>query len=1600
MNEDNQSQKSMDAHLDTSMNKPLSPTSSITSQRKLEWDSLADVGYANDDKKGSASSLSTLERLALKQQYSNNDTKEDTELGPPTAHSTPVDIDIKPKNKKGATRKTTKMFQKDIEIVEVNVPQSSETRTSQSINVNLTKHISFNMDKSGKLSVDNVKNDINITPNEEKMEQEVIPNMKTDKEIQTSLIKTKEKFGSSAQLKSEQYGHQKNTVLINLNTLKKRYRRKRGNVARRKLKINKMKFDINKENIPIQEKNTEQVSAAESFEYMPGHIYNQNQNNFGSTRPPNNNNDNKSSLESSRAVTTDSSKSSKHSFSKDLEKSIDLLKVALQKHYNDSELKNKLVKEVVQRLLKSRYRDDDSTTDFLSGLSFSSKKLGLGSLKPSGHLTTSTSDSNNTELKPKLPGPKKSILRLDKFNSNILASTSQSAPNLPIASSSEKLLIPNSLKQITSNTESDVSSGGKDSSDTVFLKTSSEELYQKYLEALRREEAYRKHLRDKELFLKQKLVSSDTVFKISQPDEKVNNRLKDLIKDLTRNNYDDGSGDASKLEGGSNSNLDIQRGDGFRKHRSHSVFTLSSGNSDDNRKANLKKRLQNEMKHAKPSHTMEDQHCCPHHFTASKVGVVDSSVQVNIRCNEHSMDKDMCQGHVVLPCNIHQHNREPFKNVAHVIPDDASGEIKYVCLCSQKPAVTQEVPENMLIYKCSRLTNRAVQLEDYTSKTSNTVGIQCMGNHQSTPRYDNKYEPSTSKFSDDMMSPKIQSTRSSDRSDLERMSKSSQTNIKLPKEKSNESSTSSLVEQKKCDVLAKIKNNKLQNIDSEATRCVQTEISINPRISDLSLTDVNILTDIECEKLISDQIVKCSSESDVTYSNFNKKNLDHGVKSCTKSTQENNWHNAGTTSKLNKEIQSNLELNNNKVVPDSIPEVDHLTSDNFKIPIQGTNMTLMVRIDSKTDEIKTHGVGTDNVEISEKTTCLSEECTKGVQSHAIDIFTMIGKESFTIDKQTPTERNLPRNDGYKEAFYQQCTIKPCIKSDIKSHTYPKITQINPKPFLRSNTDTERMVSTNVQTDKIDKNNFITQEDIIKVSLATKAIDSDKIKNSKVCSIKSDSQSSNELKDSSSEAQGRKSSSDDPIMDIIKDITKRYTKRDVDRIKRKKCYKEIMNVLNYLLNTEDGTDFEQLKLSDSSSTRNTDDEYSKNERNTLSAKVNPVSEESVKIEKEPLTVIKKDKKQCECSKRLQEQSASKSSEKETPLVDPPCTEDKAVQSSPRTSNRHNNYSESSEIQATTEFPSTSSESATCKVLSKIKRECEKYHQKRCKCHGAKKCEASSSTSVTCEQCKRNHHCPYKSHKCHRMKTSADKIRKKCVAYNLIIQTSDSMVSEETIVNNETKPLRNIVVKVPPKRKQYENAPFKEVYTKIEKTLPQCSPRCDPKVLRSSSLPNESEMSSFDDCMKKNKVYTVKEYLEINRPDFVQKSSHRQESLKHISEMRANQRAAQLQLLSAQLDRRPSLTSLSETELRRLAEDLGMEIRKKKIAPKFINEREMKKHSEKIYKSLPEVVQKKEEAKKENIKKTNLLMANIFKKNLQKKTLRGSVNLSNYSTIIKI
>lgn len=1798
------------------MNKPFSPTSSITSQRKLEWDSLADVGYANEsDKKTCASSLSTLERLALHQQYSNRDSKQDSNIGPPTAHSTPFDEDDnKPKVKKGS--KTTKIYRRDVDCVEVNVPHSSEMNP-QAINVNLTKHISFNVEKDGAVKVDDVLKGFTVRPESVSVQTEMTPQIRMDKEIQTTLCKSREKSSSSVDLpKSAQLHTQGIPVLINLNTLKRRTKKKKLKSIRRKLRSTK-KVEDDKENFPVQEKSGEQVSEAESFEYMPGHMYNQNQMNQDQL-PPTNTAGNKSSLESSGILTTDSSKGSKHSFSKDLEKSINLLKVAMKKRYNDAELKQNLIKEVVQRLLQSTYRDDETTTDFLSGLSYNSKKLGLRE----ENTTTSTSDATNSAEKIKLQRPKKSILRVHKFNPSVIASTSQSAPNLPSVTNSEKLVTTNLTKPLlTSNTESDISSKEKNSSDTAFVKTSSEEFYQKYIQALKREESYKKHLRDKEIFLKQKLVCSDTAFNMPvHLDTKSQTKLKELMKDLTRNNYDDGSGDASKLEGGSNSNLDLRYVG--RKQRSHSVFTLSSGNSSgQNKKSNLKKA------DCKTGHSKDDYHycCCPYHSTTTphtvntKTGVTDSAVQVNIK-NVHVRQITEEQQGICI-------TKSP-RTITRVVSDNTTGDLKYVCMCNNDDVNANLASDNLLIYKCSRLANSGIQSQEIPASS-------CVCNKHATT------------------------------------SKCSQTSLAKKLLKSNRALSAICMNCNSnmiSDICHSCSNKQTDECKyvHEATRCLQTEISINPRIADPSLCDIKIMSDVDCAEFVSEQyrqVSKSSIESDVkgyppkNYSRAGSAHSQESSQSCC-----NKGLNNKTNKLIYKETRSDIEQTQGNMGSSIAPQ--NTVKDNFTIPIQGTNMALTVSIGSNTIEIPMgevnvdgqEAVKTDAVDTKECATSRREECSKaipfqnlvvssreakkegdsnfvntifaregyfyepkqeevpdrspalsvhsndseiddlekcvGVRNELLDDFfatqkqiVMAGtiRDTFNNNTYPKVQSNEPKilrraltdtgniqtgldkikeqiesQDSFQSAAYhiqktmdeqQSRKVKPLVfldndkakfekrssteaasltegsKTDKTDRKKPKTLSLcsgtdshptesrsvatsdyKPKSSLRSNTDdgkyntvdtgmvtrtnnpitlhyseidtkkpnvsipqantsklhntkpfelslTSRTVDTKsenssedkatcskskplvhseIDTDLMDKETNLENPDIPAIKMPTKkcdcgcsdsdcggdcnlkdcnenktshsslsdegsntkmnankpiprsSTDSDRLEKIsteetesqkkdalKICACgcsESDCQekcnaldskkhilvrsstdsnesdnisksthkkterlmdsrtdadikktklskcdcgcaysskcmgkckpavksrraiqtdyvafasqqtqkhdtpifpqkdmrgngSSSELKTSSDEQPKNTGTSKDLIMEMIQDITKRYSKGDIEKNQRKKCFKEIMTILNYLLDTDDSTDPEVVKTSECCTT---DDENSKKHKG-----ISEVCGNKKPQEKEMKTVSSSTAPDSDLERCRKKEFVNKGVQLE-PVKTKSC---RAVNT------------ESSDPPHSTDMPCTSSDSATCKVLNKIRKECEKYHQKRC-CkshqHSGKKCEASSTTSLSCDQCRRTHYCSCRTHKCKSHKSKCMEKKKKSVAYNLIIQTSDSMISEEATYENYCRPLQSIVVKVPPKRK-VENVPFREMVNKIEKRQGCCSPRYESRSHRSRSLPNESGLSSNDEC-RGNKVYTVRDYLERNRPDFVEQTSHRQNCMKIINERR--------------------------------------------------------------------------------------------------------------------
>ncbi|XP_048482302.1 uncharacterized protein LOC105383468 [Plutella xylostella] len=1791
--EGNHSHKSVDITLDTSMNKPVSPTSSITSQRKLEWDSLADVGYANEtDRKTSGSSLSTLERLALLQQYSNSDNKENV-LGQPTAHSTLIEPTHRSKtNKKSLIKKTKEVHSKGVDIVELNVPQSSKTHP---ISVNLTRHISFNVENDGGISIGNIDKEVKVTsPDKQPLEKDVTPEVKIDKEIQTSLPKP----NTGTEKRKECI-----PVLLSLNSLKSRLKRRKPRTVRKK---SSKKVSRKKKPPLVHEKSGEQVSEAESFEYMPGHIYNQNQmmDDHHKTR---NSAGNKSSLESSGGVTTESSKTNA-SLTKDLEKNIQLLENVLKQYNNDSKIKKKLIKELVIKLLNSKYKGDGSTTDFLSGLSLSSKCLNLAEGNSKNATTTSTSDTNNTGEKTKRP--KKSILRMDKFNSSAIASTSQSVPNLPTVGNSENPMLTKYKKQQSiSHTESDISSKCKDSTDTVFAKTSSEELYQKYIEALKREEAYKKHLRDKENFMRQKLTGSDGGLKapLQTVSDAKQNRLKELINDLATNNYADGSGDARKLEGYPNKK-DIEKYIDMKKQRSHSVFTLSSGNSQkkekENRKIDLRKRLQNEIEAGSSGTSKAHYCCCPHHNKCTHV--VDTTRQANTSgqgsCsgNEtqiktiaqvHNVDQkeseEVCknkssksssprgdkieikpgQTNICIKSSSSSHicdhpgsscesgkkfyktgqfkvednnsskkspratssecddscssRKKPYdsqkkksdcvdmpKQVtpSHIIADKITGEIKYVyCLCTGESVVPNE---NLLVYKCSRLMDKGVQLGATRSGMSNDVSVQCSGpsSKGSTPRNDNI--PSTSKETNEAISRHLPEKVT----DIKRSSQSSQTNLPCHfsrrfSERSVDTGTSRALERRRnSSPKRNVAYNCFKNQEPdrkililEITRCIQTGISIDPNISNPSLSDINIVSD--CAEVVSKQYREVSlksAENSSIKSKIAEMQLTHPKDMFVGTPQ----HTERITNvpgfvenDCNINVESNIDIYEKRYEKTS----QEVNMDSYKIPLQGTNMTLMVSVESKNtrlpfDDVKkgptlaTKGIATEVVENLNKYTSLREECSKGVQSEYTNIFEQVhsstksGDVIISAEKpkvvgqndkielntkdvacdcninernqiEKPTKTYETNDDDKNEHVFAKPREKsgsyPCNKrslfikrntdptlidkainvdandsdsravatrdlkdsekqteilsnaqderSNYGSGTYPAtnkkiILRTNTNPYLSSGEQENMDIEAQIKSESYQANykdrasnyveiqtkDFGTSCNTGDVSISRSPNNNPKsatypTANKKIFTkrntdpaILDDPNNQDNLKSmtqridvtekfkptssitsrsqSETDQQTTDYDSSDPVLQVIKDITRRYSKSDIGKGKDKKCYKEIMTLLKCLLDTEDATD-----------TRSSSDATPR-ERNQ---KRSPLKEHKKTVDVGTSSPVKR--------------------------------RDKKSDKKHKSSNKTSGSTESTDFPGTTERES--SDAAACHVLNKIKKECEKYHQNRCKpCHHHKE---SSSTSVNCEACKKMHHCACRN-RCKGSRVKAfEKIKKKCVAYNLILQTSDSMIPEEEPCNVHKHPLQNVVVKVPPKRPNFgDNVQFKVT---DESPRSRFVPNTD--YHRPGRIPNESEISSTDDYKRELQALTVRDYLERNRPDFIENTSDRQNALRVISETRSRERDATRRLLSLQLQRAP-LSAVSATHVTQLARELGIELRRRKLAPKFISEREMKKHSEKIYKSLPEVVQKKEDLRKENIKKTNLLMASMFKKSLQKKTLRGSVNISNYSAVIKI
>uniref|UniRef100_A0A4W3HL34 ALMS motif domain-containing protein n=1 Tax=Callorhinchus milii TaxID=7868 RepID=A0A4W3HL34_CALMI len=144
----------------------------------------------------------------------------------------------------------------------------------------------------------------------------------------------------------------------------------------------------------------------------------------------------------------------------------------------------------------------------------------------------------------------------------------------------------------------------------------------------------------------------------------------------------------------------------------------------------------------------------------------------------------------------------------------------------------------------------------------------------------------------------------------------------------------------------------------------------------------------------------------------------------------------------------------------------------------------------------------------------------------------------------------------------------------------------------------------------------------------------------------------------------------------------------------------------------------------------------------------------------------------------------------------------------------------------------------------------------------------------------------------------------------------------------------------------------------------------------------------------RLLTLREALELHKPDFISRSQKRIEQLI----LKAEQRKVQLLEPAMEKTKHPGsppdhTMSLSPTKKRQFTVPHPLSDNLFKPKERVIPEKEMQMRSKRIYNKLPEVKKKKEDEKKKAISQTNRLRAELFKKvRLPCKNILGNSHLS--------
>ncbi|XP_077295494.1 uncharacterized protein LOC143917786 [Arctopsyche grandis] len=376
---------------DQLINKTVSPPSSVTS-RKLEWDSLADIGYANVDqiKIARGNPLSTIERMALETHHKSDLTvdfegddafkssvhvKFRSTLGTPDAQSTPL---IGPVIAKCSNRNTKKMkeFASPYKSVKpkVNLRKRSVSKYKRKhTKFNLKRNISINVDVNTKDSQSESNSNSNVEQKEGDANQNPLSIVeRLSKSIQTSASSQNSEIspiisGSATSLKNTERDEEIQTPSFNL---QQETQTSSSLSHQENCDIVAMISTMEDNNANSDES---LLSKAQSFEFMPGHVYYEKYS-PNDDKPPSPKTTVESNPQSARKSVDLSEQTSagKYDFKlstyppkKQNVSNVDAVNELVHLRHTDPVLKKRLAKKILQLLDKTDV-SSNSNSDFIS----------------------------------------------------------------------------------------------------------------------------------------------------------------------------------------------------------------------------------------------------------------------------------------------------------------------------------------------------------------------------------------------------------------------------------------------------------------------------------------------------------------------------------------------------------------------------------------------------------------------------------------------------------------------------------------------------------------------------------------------------------------------------------------------------------------------------------------------------------------------------------------------------------------------------------------------------------------------------------------------------------------------------------------------------------------------------------------------------------------------------------------------------------------------------------------------------------------------------------------------------------------------------------